>query len=116
MTRFGSVMMSSLKQFHDVPRDSSSGCLKFRTSFCRPTTLEMGKKLKQNFEHNVFQSPYILPTVRLYHYLALPIKENRNNFHLKVLYDMLVICKHAHVCSNSCRCEYEFSLPSPEKD
>jgi hypothetical protein len=29
---------------------------------------------------------------------------------------MPAICKHAQVCSNSHRCEYGFSLPSPEKD
>jgi hypothetical protein len=31
----------------------------------------------------------------LYHCLAIPVNENRNNFHLKVLSDMLVIHKHA---------------------
>ena len=116
MARSELVMMSSLKQSHDVPRDSSSSCLKFRTSFQRLTTLEMGKKHKQNLEHNVSQSPCILPTVRLYHCLVLPIKENKNNFHLKVLSDMPVIGKHAQVCSNYRRCEYGFSSPSPEKD
>ena len=116
MARFGPVMMSSLKQSHDVPRDSSSSCLKFRTSFQRLITLEIGKKARQNLEHNISQSPFILPTVLLYHCLALPIKENGNNFHLKVLLDMLAIRKHAQVCSNSCRCDYGFSLPSPEKD
>jgi hypothetical protein len=100
MARFGPVMMSSLKWSHIVPRDSSSSCLKFRSSFRRLTTLDMRKKCKQNLEHNIFQSPYILPTVRLYHYLALPIKENKNNFHLKVLSDMPAIRKHAQVCSN----------------
>jgi hypothetical protein len=29
---------------------------------------------------------------------------------------MPVIHKHAQIYSNSCRCEYGFSLPSPEKD
>jgi hypothetical protein len=108
-------MMSLLKWSHDVPRDSSSSCLKFRTTFQRLTTLEMGKKCKQNFEHKVSQSPYIFPTVRSYHCLAIPVKENGNNFYLKVLSDMPAIRKHAQVCSNSCRCEYGFSLPSPEK-
>jgi hypothetical protein len=46
MARSGLVMMSSLKQSHDVPRDSSSSCLKFRTSFQRLTNLEMKKKRK----------------------------------------------------------------------
>jgi hypothetical protein len=55
MARFGPVMMSSLKRSYDVLRDSSSNYLKFRTSFQRLTTLEMGKKRKQNLEHNVFQ-------------------------------------------------------------
>ena len=86
------MMMRSLQQSHDVPRDSSSSCLKFRTSLRRLTTLAMGKKCKQNLEHNVSQSSYILPTVRLYHCLVLPVKENRNNFHLKVSLDMPVIC------------------------
>ena len=113
MARSGPVMMSSLKRSHDILRDSSSSCLKFRTSFRSLTTLEMGKKRKQNLKHNVSQSSCILPTVRLYHCLALPVKENGNNFHLKVLSDMPAIRRHAQVCSNSCRCEYEFSLPSP---
>ena len=108
--------MRSLKHAHDVPRDSYSFCLKDRTSNQKRTTIEMGKKDKQNLEHNVSQSPCILPTVRLYHCLALPFKENRNNFHLKVLSDMPTICKHAQIYLNSCRCEYGFSLPSPEKD
>jgi hypothetical protein len=76
----------------------------------------MEKKRKQNLDHNVFQSPCILPTVRLYHYLALPVKENRNNFHLKVLSDMPMIRKHIQVCSNSHRFEYGFLSPSPKKD
>jgi hypothetical protein len=63
VARPGPVMMSSLKRSHDVARDSSSSCLKFRTSFRRLTTLEMEKKRKQNLEHKVFQSPCILPTV-----------------------------------------------------
>ena len=75
-------------------RDSCSFCLKDRTSNRRLTTLEMRKKDKQNLEHNIFQSPCILPTVLLYHRLALPVKENGNNFYLKVLSDMPVICKH----------------------
>ena len=116
MARSGPMMMNSLKQSHDAPRDSSSSCLKFRTSFQRLTTLKMGKKRKQNLEHNVSQSPCILPTVRLYQCLALPVKENRNNFHLKVLLDIPAIRKHAQVCSNSHGCEYGFSSPSPEKD
>jgi hypothetical protein len=116
VARPGPVMMSSLKWSHDVARDSSYSCLKFRTYFRRLTTLEMGKKRKQNLEHKVFQSPCILPMVWLYHYLALPIKENENNFHLKVLSDMPMICKHAQICSYSRRCEYGFSSPSPEKD
>jgi hypothetical protein len=89
------VMMISLKRSHDVPRDFSSSCLKFRTSFQSLTTLEMGKKRKQNFEHNISQSHCILSTVRLYHCLAIPANENRNNFHLKVLSDMPAIRKHA---------------------
>jgi hypothetical protein len=116
MTRSGPVVMMSLEQSHDVPRDSSSSCLKFRTSFRWLTTLEIGKKHKQNLEHSVSQSPCILPTVRLYQCLALLVKENGNNFHLKVLSDLPAICKHAQVCLNSYRCTYRFSLPSPEKD
>jgi hypothetical protein len=99
-----------------VPRDSYSFCLKDRTSNRRQTTIEMGKKAKQNLEHSVSQSSCILPTVCLYHRLALSVKENRNNFHLKVSLDMPTICKHAQICSNSRRCEYEFSSPTPEKD
>jgi hypothetical protein len=76
----------------------------------------MGKKVEQNLEHSVSQSPSILPTVCLYHRLALPVKENRNNFYLKVSSDMPVIYKHAQVCSNSHRCEYGFSLPFPKND
>jgi hypothetical protein len=116
MTRSRLVVMMLLKQSHDVPRDSSSSCLKLRTSFRWLTTIEMGKKRKQNLEHSIFQSPCILPTVRLYQCLALSVKENGNNFHLKVLSDMPSICKHAQVHSNSYRCTYGFSLPSPEKD
>ena len=110
------VVIRQLKQSHGVPRDSISFCLKVRTSIRRLTTLEMGNKDKQNLDHNVSQSPCILPMVLLYHCLALPIKENGNNFHLKVLSDMPVIHKHAHVYSNSCRCDYGFSSPSPKKD
>jgi hypothetical protein len=51
--------------------------------------------------HNISQSPCTLPMVRLYHVLALSIKENRNNFHLKVLSGKLVIRKHAQVSANS---------------
>ena len=109
------MMISLLKRSHNIPRDSSSSCLKFRISFRRLTTLDMGKKHKENLD-SISQSPCILPMVRLYHCLALPVKENGNNFHLKVLSDMPAIRKHAQVCSNSCRCEYGFSLPSPEKD
>ena len=116
MARSGPVVMRSLKRAHVVPRDSCSFCLKDRTSARRLITLEMVKKAKQNLEHNVSQSPFIFPTVWLYHRLALPIKEKGNNFQLKVSSDMLVICKHAHVYANSHRCEYGFSLPSPEKD
>jgi hypothetical protein len=76
----------------------------------------MGKNVKQNLEHNISQFPCILPTVSLYHCLAIPIKENRKRFHLKVLSDMPAIRKHAQVCSNSCRCEYEFASSSSEKD
>ena len=42
-----------IKMIHDVPSDSCSSCLIIRTSFRRLTTLEMGKKLKQNLEHSV---------------------------------------------------------------
>jgi hypothetical protein len=56
-------MMSLLEQTLDVPRDSSSNYLKFRTSFRRLTTLEMKKKCKQNLEYNVSQSPCILSMV-----------------------------------------------------
>jgi hypothetical protein len=99
-----------------MPRDSCSFCLKDRTSNRRLTTLEMEKKDKQNLVHNVSQSPCIVPTVLLYHRLALPVKENRNNFHLKVLSNMPAICNHAQVCSNSRRGAYGFSSPFPEKD
>jgi hypothetical protein len=99
-----------------VPRDSCSFCLKDRTSFRRRTTLEVGKKAKQNLEHSISQSPCMLPTVCLYHRLALPVKENENNFHLKVSSDIPAICKHAQVYLNSRKCEFEFLLPSPEKD
>ena len=116
MVMSGPMMISSLKQSHDVLRDSSSSCLKFRTSFRRLTTLELGKKRKQNLEHSISQSPCILSTVRLYNCLALPVKENGNNFHLKVLSDMPAIRKHAQICSNSHRCEYGFSSLSLEKD
>jgi hypothetical protein len=78
-----------------MPRYSSSSCLKFRTSFQRLTTLEIEKKRKQNLEHSISQSPFILPMVRLYHCLALSIKENVNNFHLNVSLDMPALCKHA---------------------
>ena len=53
MARSGPMMMRLLIRSHDVPRDSFSSCLKFRTSFRRLTTLEMGKKHKQNLEHSV---------------------------------------------------------------
>jgi hypothetical protein len=77
----------------------------------------MEKNLKQNLEHNVFQSPCILPTVRLYQCLAFPIKENGKSFrHRKDSSDMPAIRKHAQISSNSCRCEYGFALPSLEKD
>jgi hypothetical protein len=76
----------------------------------------MEKKDKQNLDHSIFQSPCILPMVCLYHRLALPVKENGYYFHLKVLLDMPAICKYAQVCLNSHRCEYVFSLSSPEKD
>ena len=52
IARSSPVMMRSLKRPDDVPRDSSSSCLKFRTSFRRLTTLEMEKKRKQNLKHN----------------------------------------------------------------
>jgi hypothetical protein len=48
--------------------------VKVRTFIQRLTTLEMGKKCRQNLEHNISQSPCILPLVRLYHCLALPLK------------------------------------------
>jgi hypothetical protein len=99
-----------------VPRDSSSSYLKLRTSFWRLTTLEIGKKCKQNLEHSISQSSCILSMVRLYQCLALPVKEKGNNFHLKVSSNMPVICKHAQVYPNSHRCEYGFSSPSPKKD
>ena len=52
MARSGPMMMRLLIRSHDVPRDSSSSYLKFKTPFQRLTTLEMGKKRKQNLEHN----------------------------------------------------------------
>jgi predicted 2-oxoglutarate/Fe(II)-dependent dioxygenase YbiX len=85
MIKLGPMVIRSLKRAHDVPRDSCYFCLKDRTSNRRRTTLEMGKKAKQNLEHRISQSPCILPMVYLYHRLALPVKENGNNFHLKVL-------------------------------
>jgi hypothetical protein len=87
-----------------------------RYKFQRLTTPEMGKKDKQKLEHRASQSPYTLPTVRVYQCLALPIKANGNSFHFKVSCDMPTICKHAQVCSNSYRWVYGFSLPSPEND
>jgi hypothetical protein len=83
MARLGPVVMKSLKQAHDAPRDSSSSCLKFRTSFRRLTTLEMGKKCKQNLEHSVSQFPCILPTVRLYQCLVFPSKRTKITFILR---------------------------------
>ena len=53
IVRFGPVVIRLLIRSHNVPRDSSSSCLKFRTSFRRLTTLEIGKKHKQNLEHSV---------------------------------------------------------------
>jgi hypothetical protein len=76
----------------------------------------MKKKCKQNLEYNVSQSPCILSMVWLYQCLALPVKENGNNFHLKVLSSMPAIRKQAQICSNSYRCEYEFSSPSSKQD
>jgi hypothetical protein len=87
-----------------------------RYKFQRLTTPEMGKKDKQKLEHRASQSPYTLPTVRVYQCLAPPIKANGNSFHFKVSCDMPTICKHAQVCSNSYRWVYGFSLPSPEND
>jgi hypothetical protein len=110
------MFIKLLKCAQDAPKDSFSFSLKVRTSIQRLTTLEMGKKDKQNLFHNIFQSPCILSTVCLYHCLAIPIKENENNFHLKVSLAMLAMCRHALVCSNSRRCKYEFSLHSPKKD
>ena len=52
---------------------------------------------------------------RLYQCLAFSVKENRKSFHLIVLSHMPAMRKHALVCSNSRRCKYGFSLPSPEK-
>jgi hypothetical protein len=101
---------------HNVPKDSFSFCLKVRTFIRRLTTLEMGKKDKQNLEHSISQYPCTLSAVCLYHHLALPVKENGNNFHLKVSSYIPAICKHAQVCSNSCRREYGFSSPFPKKD
>ena len=45
--------------------------------------------------HNVSQSPFVLPMFQLCQCLAIPVKENRNNFHLIVLSEMPAICKHA---------------------
>jgi hypothetical protein len=63
MARSGPVVVRLLKHANDVPRDSFSFCLKVRTSIRKLTTLETGKKDKQNLEHNASQSPCILPTV-----------------------------------------------------
>ena len=116
MARSGPMVNRSLKRAHAMPRDSCSFCLKDRTSNRRRITLEMEKKAKQNLEHSIFQSPCILPMVCLHHHLALPVKENGNNFHLKASLEMPAIRKHAQVHANSYRCEYGFSLPSLEKD
>jgi hypothetical protein len=103
MARLGPELTTSLKRAHAAPRDSFYFCLKDRTSVRRLTTPEMGKKDKQKLEHRASQSPYTLPTVRIYQCLALSVKENRNSFHFKVSCDMPAIRKHAQVCSNSCR-------------
>ena len=116
MARSGPESTRSLKRVHAAPRDSFSFCLKDRTSIRRLTTPEMRKKDKQKLEHRASQSPYTLPTVRVYQCLALPIKENGNSFHFKISCDMPVICKHAQVCSNSRRWVYGFLSPSPKND
>jgi hypothetical protein len=61
------MFIKLLKCAQDAPKDSFSFSLKVRTSIQRLTTLEMGKKDKQNLFHNIFQSPCILSTVCLYH-------------------------------------------------
>ena len=67
------------------------------------TTLEIGKNCKQKLEHRAFQTPCLLPMVRLYQRLAFPIKEKEKSFHRKVSSDMPAMHKHAQVCSNSFR-------------
>ena len=108
--------MRSSKRAQAEPKDSSTFCLKFKTSILRLATLEIGKKFKQKLEHRFSQSPCILPMVLLYQCFATPIKENGNNFHRTVSSDILTMRRHAQVYSNFRRCRYGFSSPSPEKD
>ena len=116
MARSGLVLIRVLKHSHTVSRDSFFFCLKDRTSERSLTTREMGKNCKQKLEHRASQSPCLLPMVRLYQRLALPIKEKGKSFHRKVSFDMPTMCKHAQVCSNSHRWKYGFLSSSPEKD
>jgi hypothetical protein len=64
----GLEFIRELKRSQDVARDSLSSCLKDRTLALRLTTLEVGKKSKQNLEHKVPQSPCFFSTVQLYHF------------------------------------------------
>jgi hypothetical protein len=103
MARSGPILMRVLKHSDAMSRDSFLFCLKDRTFERSLTTLEMKKNYKQKLEHRAFQSPCLLPMVRLYQRLAFPVKEKGKNFHRKVLSDMPAMCRHVQVYSNSFR-------------
>ena len=86
--RSGLDEQRSIKRAHATLRDYFSFCLEVRTSLRILPTQGMGKKVKQNLARRTSHSPCALSTVRVYHNLANPIKENGNSFHLRVSCDM----------------------------
>ena len=65
-----------------APIDSFSRYSKSRIALGREPIQDIGKNARQNLSLSSSQSPFILPTTRVYHCFTFPIREKGNNVHL----------------------------------
>ena len=98
-----------------APMDSSSDCLKSRISIGREFMHLSRENEWQKSAQSSFQSPHILPIMRVYHCSALSLREKGNNFHRKASYVMPGITKLEHSSSNTFKWSHGSSLIVPEK-
>ena len=112
----GSNSTKHVNPYQALPMDSFSFCRQLWISLHRAMIWDIGKNSRQNLSPSSSQWSCTLPTVYVYYCSPFPIREKRNNFHLRVSCVMPAMANNEHNCSKSDKWWYGFSLPNPEKE